>query len=361
MQKKWQKAVIEMMNSRDRYSEIRQTSSVSVHKSVIRRALPLLCAHIPDAAGFYTEEVIETMIDEVCCPDSSSDYEKGAGRHYYCGSNSFGMKLIPLGGYYRNGIFRFSKSARTMLEEDYTMALTMWRAGYKKTGIEYFARAIHMLADMCCLPHASRMTYMSHMGKVHKAYESLARAMYPDSVPEDTISSEQLHVFDDRNSFGAVLNNIVSSQRGEVKRLLYESEKAITERLLINEKYAAAFMLRFFEDISSEPEKANYLVSGMKIRGIFDNEPLTIDVKEDGIRLLRNDTPIDIRINRECSGNVFRAAHRHDGEFTFSPVSDEKGRAVAHGSGKLISFSPFRKSIFFNVLDNSEKSDTIIM
>lgn len=343
---KWKDVTLRMMSLRKHYADVRVSESISVHRTFIYRTLPMLYKHIPEAEEIFGP-YRKFMVDLACRPDNSADYEKGVGWHYYSAVNSFGMRMRKTGGYYKNGVHRFHKSARTMMEEDYTMAVTFYKAGYVEKGLEHLTRAIHMLADMCCLPHGTGMTYYSPKKKIHQAYEDLARAMYADAVPEQNISPEELRLFSCRSSFTDAVNSIVEAQIGEYRQLLADPVKAITHRLQVAEKAVCALIYRFFCDISLPADEVFSVPEGAVLR-LSENSPAySVHITADGILLMNRDSQLEVLVDgTPCS--IFRAAHRHDGLFTFSPAADKKGRTLTSG-GKLCSFSPHNKKIFFSL------------
>ncbi len=344
---KWKTAAYRMMELRAEYEKTRVTEYRSVHKTLIDRALPMVYKYLPDAKEILTKH-IGILIDMACAPDRDGDYEKGMGRHYYCGANSFGIRLRPHNGYYKNGIGRFSKSARTMFEEDYTMALTFWNAGFTEQATTHLARAVHMLSDMCCLPHSTRMTYFSLKRHIHQSYEALAKMMYPDAVPVQDISEGTLHYFDDRTSFTAALNSIVEAEAVEVPLLLDDPVTPIIGRLHTTERMVAALLYRFCKDISLKPDEANYITEDMHFDIYADGEPLAVNITDKGILFCRNDEICTFSFGSKLTETAFRAAHRKNGAFTFSPASDPKGRVLTAGKIKICSFYPERKDIYFS-------------
>jgi len=344
-----------MADLRDDYAEKRTSEFISVHKNLISRALPMLYQHVPEAEKVFAPHV-DTMIENVCNPDNKGDYENGTGRHYYCSSGALGLHLKTVGGYYKNGLFRFSKSARTMLEEDYTMALTSWHAGFIEEAVVYFSRALHMIEDMCCLPHATRMTYISIRHDVHHIYESLAKWMYPDSVPEQAMTERELHLFDKRDSFGPIVNQIVEDVTAEREFTVRDPEKALFQRLYITEKVVAAFFFRFYNDLSKSPEEAHYLIDGMKFDLFRSKSPVTVKVTENGIQFTHNKRPIACYFGTKTKYNLFRAAHRHDGIFTFSPVGEPNGDIIVPRENKLRTFHPLNESLYIEPLTENKEN-----
>lgn len=319
-----------------KFEEKRTSELISVHKNLVHRMLPELYRYIPEARDIF-EPHMEIFIDTLCAPDRDGDREVGTGKHYYCACNSFGMKLSPVAGYYKNGIVRFSQSARSMMEEDYTMALTCFSAGFHEEALCYLARALHMLEDMCCLPHATRMTYCSPKKQVHRAYEDLAKMMYPDSVPSQEIKEADLHFFDSRKSFTKALNALVEPIPNELPLLLSDPEFAITHRIYAAEKAVIAFLYRFCTDLKLTPEKAHYITDGMRFRIVPGLPPLTVKVTANGIVFLHNGRKTRFGMKKFL---YFRAAHRSCGDFTFSPVGDAAGRSLIPEQYRLAGFDP---------------------
>ena len=342
---KWKAAAAGMISLEAKYASERISERRSVHRTLIYRALPLLYGFVPEAEEMF-KPYMEIMIDMVCAPDRDGDYEKGMGRHYYCGTNSFGKRLSPVGGYYKNGIGRFSKSARTMLEEDYTMALTLWKAGFEEPAAIHLVRAIHMISDICCLPHATKMTYYSLKKCIHQSYEDLARSMYPDAVPEQNITESDLHLFDDRNCFGDVLNSIVEKEASEIESVKTEPVKSIIGRLHTAERAVAALFFRFIDDLKHSPDEAHYITDGMKFSIFRNMPPVEARITSEGIEFLNNGSKIECTLGFGFKDSVFRAAHRCNGKYTFSPVHDLKGRALVIEKNKLRPFDPRKESLY---------------
>lgn len=345
---KWRNAAINMLRLRKEYLGRRTSESISVHRTLIMRALPLLYEHVPEAETFY-EPLKELLIDNVTLPDRTGDYEKGTGRHYYCAASFLGTKYHTTEGYYRNGIMRFAKSARTMFEEDYTMALTMHRCAFAEQSAIYLARAIHMISDICCLPHATQMTYFLPKKHIHKAYEALARAMYPDSVPVQKLTAENICIFSSRECFMDSVNALAEVQIPEIRQLLSAPDDAIIKRLYAAESAVASLLNRFFEDIFLPPEKSRCLFNGAILASYKNKVCFTAEVSAKGIRFTADDDAAPSDFVRFMCGNLFRAAHRCDGLFTLSPVSDPEGRCAVYGSDKPRRFTPRSVRMLFDL------------
>ena len=319
----------------------------NVHQTLLLRSVMLLKNHVPETEKFYSP-MLQTMMQYAARPDKKGDYENGMGRHYYCHSTMSGTEAKSVNGYFLNGIGRSSPSARTMFEEDYTMALTMYQGFQRKRAAEFLGRAVHMLSDICCLPHCTGMTYYSAGRNLHKAYEELAEAVYPEFVREQ-VSGELPGIFEDNDGFGTVLNFISGETASALKIVCESPQEGVINQLFRTEKLIAALLLRFFNDTTRTPQQARYIANDMHIRFLHDNPPLSIKLTERGI-ILHGVNPFP-QASINVTRTTFYAAHRHDGLFTLSPAKDPKHRVlqVSGGKIKLARFSPIHAEQLFRL------------
>lgn len=325
----------------------RDSEPKCVHRTLLLRSLIILKKICPETEDFFAP-MMKTLMPYAKRPDKKGDYENGMGRHYYCALSVTGKELSPVNSYYRNGIRKLSKSARTMLEEDYTMALTMQRAGFIENCGRFLGRAIHMLSDMCCLPHTASMTYYSSGRSFHKAYELLAEAVYPDLVPEQ--SPEELpDLFSSRSSFADDLNRIALETAGGLEAVKADPLEAVKSHLLRTELMICAFLMRFYDDMTTPEREAHFITSGSGCRLTKNAATLTVKVTEEGIVLHGVNPSPESKVN--VTNTVFYAAHRHDGLFTLSPANDNDGRVLEVRGGKftLRKFDPVHGEQLFRL------------
>jgi hypothetical protein len=344
MLNKWNKAAADMKKLADSYNSEKTLPPVPIHKEILIRALKLLGEHSPEAEKLI-RPYLGIIFPYTYRADDKGDRENGAGRHYYCSCSTGGIRKKPVSGYLRNGKDLFAKSARTMFEEDYTMALTMYRSGFPKQGAVYLARAVHMLSDMCCLPHAAKMTYFSSKRNVHIQYEELARAMYPEFIPEQHINYGQLRRFAYRGSFSSVLNRNAELICREVPQIITSPEKEIKHRLYDTEAAVAALLYRFYRDTLVTPLRGHYISDGMTCRPFPDLPALKVRVTERGITFELDGVPVNTRF-----GSIFRAAHRRNGLFSLSPVGSSEGLVLSKGRQGLVSFDPRDPEQLFSII-----------
>lgn len=310
----------------------RNSEPKCVHRTLLLRSLIILKKLHPETEDFFSP-MMKTLMPYAKRPDKKGDYENGMGRHYYCALSVSGKELTQVNSYYRNGIKKMSKSARTMFEEDYTMALTMQRAGFIENCGRFLGRAVHMLSDMCCLPHTASMTYYSAGRGFHKAYENLAEAIYPELVPEQT-PEELPELFSSRDNFAGDLNKIALETAGGLEAVKADPLEAVKKHLLRTELVISAFLMRFYDDMTTPERKAHFITSGSGCKLTKDAATLTVKVTEKGIVLHGVNPSPESKVN--VTDTVFYAAHRHDGLFTLSPAGDKDGRVLEVHDGKFV-------------------------
>lgn len=347
MGRNWRTAIREMQELTNSFNTQRKEPIKCVHKSLTLRALSILKQVEPGAEKFFAP-MERSMVIYSKRPDKKGDYEKGMGRHYYCAVSPTGKPNSPINGYYKNGIGQLYNSARALLEENYTMALTMYLAGYTEQSAKQLGRAIHMISDICCLPHASGMTYYSSRRKMHKAYENFAEAMYPEFIPEQSVT-ELDKLFKDRSSFGAEINSIAELTGGEMGLLEEDPKKEVVQRLMFTERTVASLMQRFMEDTQLPEKEAHYITNGSGARLLPDTAHLTVKVTEKGIVFHGVNPSPESKVN--VTDGVFYAAHRHDGLFTISPARSRNGQVLEVVNGKIClrKFNPIHGEQLFRL------------
>lgn len=318
-----------------------------VHRTLLRRTLIILGEMYPETESFFVP-VYKTLMSYSKRPDKKGDYENGMGRHYYCATSVSGRELSPVNSYFRNGSGKFTKSARTMFEEDYTMALIMHRAGYMEKYAEFLGRAVHMLSDMCCIPHASSMTYFSSGRKFHKSYENVAELIYPELVPQQHFPQIP-KLFLSRSSFADDLNKIALETAKGIRIIRESPLDAVKQQLLRTERILAAFLLRFLADSAAHERKAHYITNNSGCRLLKGTSRLAVKVTENGIEFHGVNPSPESGIN--VTDTVFYVAHRHDGLFTISPQKDNKGLVLEVSDGKFVwrKFDPVHSEQLFRL------------
>jgi len=333
------------------YRERRITPVRNVHGLLTVRGMKLLDGEIRE---FY-RPCIKKLAYYSCVPDKKGDFEKGGGKHYYIknrilinrGFRKDGKKRYSfisysgVKGYYRNGLGKVSPSARTMFEEDYTTALTLYKAGFYEKSVEYLGRALHMAEDMNCMPHIEGWTYFSKFACFHKIYEQTARLMYPEFVPplkkSKELDAKIKTYFSDKRCFSE-FNTSKSFYMFELGMFFKDMEKLIASDLYRTETAVAGLLYKFYIDALSDDSW--YVCSGMRFKGLPE-----IRVTENGVTF-----------SGDVLSGVYRVAHRFDGCFTFSPLNDSKGKVIGRKNGEYIlsTFNPSDTSQLFTLQKQEE-------
>ena len=345
---KWCSVVKKMNLLTSKYNKARKTEKRNVHQTIVLRSLIVLKMVYPETEKFYAP-MLKTMMQYAKRPDRKTDYENGKGYHYYCACSPDGKRLPRINGYYMNGKGETAKSARTMLEEDYTMAITMYRTGFNEKSAEFLGRAVHMLSDICCLPHSSGMTYFSKKRNVHKAYEALAEAIYPEFVPQQKTNALPPY-FLIHSDFEKSVNRIVEKSMKEIPFFIDDPFRHISQQLNDTEIYTASLLLRFYQDTLLPEDEVYFVSTSSKCRIFPKSDPLSVQVTKNGIIFHGLNPSPDSKIN--VTLKAFYVAHRRDGLFTLSPASEKKD-CVLEVSGdkvKLAKFNPANSQQLFRMI-----------
>ena len=107
-------------------------------------------------------------------PDAKGDCDNGSGFHYYSPLNKFGLPNRPVAGYYPNRFGNFNKSAGTMIEENYTMAMIHWQNKRFNLACVFLGRVLHFVADICCVPHTTSRICTGNPNNRHTSLEQYA-------------------------------------------------------------------------------------------------------------------------------------------------------------------------------------------
>lgn len=118
----------------------------------------------------------EIIAKYVIVPDFKGDINKGSGAHYYSPVLKNGIKSKKIGGYYKNRLGKFSRTARTMCEENITLAAIYYEAGNERMFAECLGRALHFVMDICCSVHTTNLISIPHRKNPHHMYEIFSRA-----------------------------------------------------------------------------------------------------------------------------------------------------------------------------------------
>ena len=235
------------------------------HADIVSKALEIL-----DNDGYREQHAFfaayaDILTEYATVPDRKGDTDKGKGYHYYCAKNVHGKRAVPTdSGYYKSGKnattpSRYSRSARSIFEDDYQLALTFFASG----GVENFAismqfvgRCMHMISDVCCTPHTTDLTLTSSKSGRHKLFEQYARDIYQRFHAKNGFDSIYSKHFEE-STVGEHMNDL-AAMSAEYYDILIKAKKpteldsAIENMLCLAQRSCAAFLLRFYKDAANK-------------------------------------------------------------------------------------------------------------
>lgn len=147
------------------------------HITIVEQAFEILKNDEKSRDIKLLEAFSDQIITGATIPDVKGDIDNGSGLHYYNSKNKFGFPIRLKDGYYPNRLGGYSKSAGTMLEENYYTALIFWQNGKYNTSAVLLGRAVHFLSDICCTPHTTARVCTGSPKNCHFAFETYANKL----------------------------------------------------------------------------------------------------------------------------------------------------------------------------------------
>lgn len=232
------------------------------HEDITRKALELLKKEGKAKQYQFFKQYENELLAGCTEPDDDGDVDKGAGRHYYSVCDPKGRELPQKGGYYKNRLGAFSKSARTLLEENYTSALCLFKSGRVEEAVHVFARAAHFIEDMSCTVHVSNMEWDDKPMNVHNAYEKHINTIC--SKFEAERFDKRLSKSYEGDSFEAASNKLIKASAKYVDGVStldpVAFREAASDTLSLAQQNVMALMLKFYDDCLAEG--SNYIEDG---------------------------------------------------------------------------------------------------
>ncbi|MBR4555573.1 MAG: phospholipase [Ruminococcus sp.] len=252
----------------------------------------------------YRQEIMAGCTE----PDTDGDIDKGEGMHYYSISTPKCKELPQTAGYYRNRSGKFSKSARTMMEENYTSALCLYKSGRPEEAMHVLARAAHFIEDMCCTVHVSNVEYIDKPTNLHNAYEKNINNTF-SKYTADRFDKRLLKSYEG-DTFENASNKLIKAAARFLPKIAELDPLAFAEAagttLPMAQQNVMALMLRFYDDCQAERD--NYITDGKKYT--FKNEKcgLVMTVTDKGVILDKPDKQKEQKLT---------AVIQHHGAFGF--------------------------------------------
>lgn len=224
------------------------------HLSIVEQAFEILKNDGKSRDIKLLEAYADQILAGATVPDVKGDIDNGSGVHYYNFKNKFGFPIRQKDGYFPNRLGGYSKSAGTMLEENYYTALIFWQNGKYNSAAYLLGRSIHFLADICCPPHTTAKVCTGSPKNCHFAFETYANKL--NGVYNSMTAKEFYDKFLQMTPLG-IANFLSSISSGYFDKLVSKKSSdfaQITAAMVpLAQTVSAAFLYKFI--IESENPK----------------------------------------------------------------------------------------------------------
>lgn len=333
------------------------------HSSIFESALEILKNDDKIDAYRFFEEHKDRISYGVIVPDFKGDRNKGSGMHYYSSCDKNGNALKPsYTGYLANRLSKYAPSARTILEENYTMSFIQFANDMTDMALDSLGRCIHFISDIGCTVHTTNLISLPIKNNPHHCYEKYAfsnMSRFHASSGDESLYEAYLN-----KSIGEMLN-VLSGESAkyyaDVKAVQDTTfENALSNMLPKTEQHVAAFMNAYYARLSENTDNALRVKKNIRIRSVCDGSYLTIyENGRAGLSKLNNNLNQTFNIRLNLDGSV-RIVNKEgnlvcDGMFGF-----KCGKAIKNNGFRLTETDGFYKisteySRFSKLLTNSKR------
>lgn len=266
------------------------------HSDITEKAVALLEKDNKIKPYNFYKNYIEELTAGSVEPDNDGDIDKGLGTHYYSCSNSKGKELSEVKGYYKNRLGRFSKSARTMLEENYTSALSLYKSGKTAEAMHTLGRALHFIEDMGCTVHTANMKYLDKPANAHYAYEKHINTLCKQYSADKC--DKRLQKSYGSDGFTQGLNKLVKLSSRFAQSISKLDPKAFDDAakstIPVVQQNASALLLKFYDDCCTD--NGNFLCDGKLYTLKNEASGLVITVTPKGLSLAAPDKELEQKL-----------------------------------------------------------------
>ncbi len=276
------------------------------HRDIVQKALDLLEKEKKQKVSAFFKGYHKQLESGCTAPDSGEDIDCGAGMHYYSCCKQRGKPLPQTNGYYKDRLGRFLPSARTLFEQNYTSAVSLYKCGKKGEAMTCFARAAHFVSDMGCPVHVSNIRCIDRKGNIHYSFEKHAKTTC--SVYSAETFDRRVGKLYEKGNFQDALNKLVNYSAKYVKAvrsldpLRFDDVESNT--LIYTQQHVMALMVRFYNDCTTD--NGNFIPENkpVAIKSVFSG--LCVTVANKGLTLEG--------INKELE-QKFKVRWNDDGSF----------------------------------------------
>lgn len=285
------------------------------HEEITAQALKLFSdLNKTKLTNFYSK-YSSKIIEGAQSPDLDGDVDKGSGTHYYSPTNPKGKPLPQKGDYYQNRVGAYSKSARTMFEENYTSALNLYKNGKIEQAMYTLGRAAHFVEDISCPVHTANVKFFDKETNLHRAFERYSINEAKKHLPT-TYDKRLTKTYSEKN-FANAINKLAqkSNKRAKPMEKLETSayDETLAEMIPAAVQNVMALFMRFYDDCAGN--NSNYLCNekAYSIRNEETGQLMTITAK--GLSLEKLDHSKEQKLIFEMSDDGTFALKTSDGRY----------------------------------------------
>ena len=287
--------------------------------------------------------------DKLCegskAPDLEGDVDKAPGAHYYSSLDLKGKSLPMKEGFYRNRLGKYHKSARTLLEENYTSALSLYKSGRIEEAMFVLGRAAHFVEDIACPPHSTNQQYLEKSDNLHYVFEKYAEKTSKKYPPAGF--DKRLVKGYSEDSLESVLNKLSNTSGKYSPQIASLDESAFdkSEKALIPlaAENVVALLKRFYNDCKEN--RNNFLVDGALCSFRSEKSGLLLTFTPKGAALEKLDHSKEQRFTVVMSENGSFALKAKDGSFLSADLKKFE-KPSEDGKGSLLRAAALGKSRF---------------
>lgn len=236
--------------------------SGSTHEDIVKKSLELLKKENKNCEVDFYKNWHNQIIKGCTQPDGSFDMDKGSGMHYYSCLNPQGGKLPAIASYYRNRHGKFRQSARTLFEDNYTSAVSLYKSGNYSQGMLFLGRAVHFIADIGCTVHTSNSRYFYRFNNIHYSYEKFIGNSYKNYTADGY--DDGLTKYYQMDNVGEAINKLAKFSSKYITLLSNRDVKSFDEAaqntLSVTQQHCMAVLLKFYRDCCAD--YGNFVVDG---------------------------------------------------------------------------------------------------
>ena len=253
------------------------------HEDITKKALRLLEKEGKTRQAQFFAPYHSAILSGCVEPDHEGDTDRGAGMHFYSCRTPKGKELKAVNGYYKNRLGKFAKSARTLLEENYTSALCLYKSGRLADGMHYLARAIHFIEDLSCTVHVCNVEWEERATNLHHAYENSVNITCSRYTAEE-FDKRLLKTYDS-DSFENAANKLCVAAARFLEDIIPLDPGAFAKTadstLKMAQQNVMALLMKFYDDVNSQ--RSNYITDGRKYTLKNEQNGLVLALREGAV------------------------------------------------------------------------------